>query len=310
MAVQRINCDKRISYHVGLMSDASLIPFQSRFIEMDGTRIHYMDEGVGQPLLMLHAGPASSFIYRRFIEHLQSRFRCIALDYPGFGLSQVDNGYRVNLPALSEVVERFVRELDLRNITLMVHDASGPIGLGAAGRDPDRYEAFILTDTLGFPLDRYPQVRLMLRAVTARPFRSLNRNLNLLRRLVSSVAPIRHRLSSRERKAYRELFPTPESRDRILDLFQELLLQQDYLKQVEQDIRDKLSDRPALIMYGQFDPVRLVGWSRRFRALFPDHQSEVIPWEAHFPHEGSPETMIREIALWNETLLNRSEVSA
>ena len=288
-------------------SDASLIPFQSRFIEMDETRIHYMDEGVGQPLLMLHAGPASSFIYRRFIEHLQSRFRCIALDYPGFGLSQVDNGYRVNLPALSEVVERFVRELDLRNITLMVHDASGPIGLGAAGRDPDRYKAFILTDTLGFSLDRYPQVRLILRALTGRLFRSLNRNLNLLPVLVSSIAPVRRRLSSAEREAYRDLFPTPESRDRILDLFQELLLQQDYLKQVEQDIQDKLSDRPALIMYGQFDPVRLVGWPRRFQALFPDNRSKVIPWEGHFPHEGSPEAMIGEIARWHDSLRSRDE---
>lgn len=287
--------------------DAEHFPFRSRYIDVDGTQVHYVDEGAGPPLLMLHSAPSSSFLYRRFILSLRSRFRCVALDYPGFGRSYVENGYQVNLIALSSVVEEFVRSLDLRDITLLVHDASGPIGLGAASRDPSRYSAFILTDTLGFPLDRYPLVRLALRAVTGTTFRALNRKLNLLPFLVSSFAPVRRRLSRAERQAYRRIFASPDSRDRIIDLFQELLRQPEYLRQVELGIRETLSDRPALLMYGQFDPTRLVGWPRRFEELFPRHRSKVIPLEGHFPHEGSPEVMIREIGNWHEALPSEAE---
>lgn len=282
--------------------DESIFPFRSRFIEISGTKIHYIDEGEGQPLLLLHAASASSFIYREFIRRLQSKYRCIALDYPGFGLSEVENGYRVSIPVLSQVVEDFVSRLDLQHLTMMVHDSSGPIGLGAAARDAERYKAFIVTDTLGFPLDEYPVVRLGLKAATGRIFRWLNRKLNLLAVLVSSVAPVRRRLSCAEKRAYRQTFATAESRDRVLDLLAELLDQQDYLMEVEEGILNNLSKRPALIMYGQFDPVRLVGWPNRFGALFPYNRQLVVPWEGHFPHEGSPDAMIREISDWHNSL--------
>jgi len=286
----------------GPWPDAVHFPFQSRSIELGGTSIHYVDEGAGPPLLMLHPAPSSSFIYRRFIGELRSHFRCLALDYPGFGRSYVASGYRVRLPELAAIVEKFVRTLDLHDLTLMVHDSSGPIGLAAAGRDPGRYAAFVLSDTLGFPLDRYPLVRWALRVVTGRAFRSLNRATNLLPTLVSTLAPVRRRLSSAERSAYRLLFPTPDSRERIIDLFQELLDQSDFLREVERAIHGRLSDLPALLLYGQFDPTRLVGWPRHFGQLFPNHRLKVIPLEGHFPHEGSPEVMIREILNWHPAL--------
>ena len=285
--------------------DQDLFPYESRFIDLDGSRIHYVDEGSGPPLLMLHPAPASSFIYRTFISRLRSSHRCLALDYPGFGLSPMNNGNSLSLASLSNIVQNFVRKIDLQGITMMVHDASGAIGLGAATADPERYEGFILTDTFAFPLDDYWPMRTMMRAVTSRPFRWINREANLMVRLVSSIAPVRRRLSANEREVYQQLFASGESRDRILDLMQELLVQRDYLARVEQGIRNNLSDRPALIMYGQFDPARLVGWPGRFEGLFPNHRSAVIPWEGHFPHEGSPDAMIEEIVSWRQSLNQR-----
>jgi haloalkane dehalogenase len=67
--------------------DARLYPFESRYVEIEGSRVHFVDEGTGPTLLFLHAAPAWSFIYRNFIVELRGRFRCVALDYPGFGLS-------------------------------------------------------------------------------------------------------------------------------------------------------------------------------------------------------------------------------
>jgi len=146
-------------------------------------------------------------------------------------------------------------------------------------------------------------VRSMLRLVsTSRVLRALNRRLNLLPRLVSTIAPVRRRLPAEVRRAYRALFPTPESRDRILDLFRALAYGDDFLELTEQGIRTHLGSRPALLMYGQFDPVRLLGFMKRFEALFPDHRSWVVPWEGHFPHEGSPRRMIVEIDAWMKYL--------
>jgi len=280
-----------------------LFPFTSRFVDVAGNLVHYVDEGGGPALLFLHPAPASSFMYREFVLRLRERFRCVALDYPGFGLSQAGRRFGYSLDEYAETVSRFVDTLQLRAITLVLHDAGGPIGLRAAAMAPDRYRAFVLSDTFGFPLREFRLVRAMLRFVsTSRTVRHVNRRLNLLPWLVSTLAPLRRRLPADVRRTYRALFPTPESRDRILDLLRQLAQGEDFLERTEQGIAMHLRSRPALLMYGQFDPVRLLGFMRRFERLFPNHRSRVIPWEGHFPHEGSPARMIAEIGDWMDDL--------
>lgn len=286
----------------------SLFPFESRFLEVRDSLIHYVDEGTGPPILFLHPAPASSFIYRAFIAQLRNRFRCVALDYPGFGLSVPHNGYALTLESLSGTVAQFVEALDLRDIILMVHDSGGPIGLGAATRTPERYRAFILTDTLAFPVRGYPLVAMMLRLVTSRPFRALNRHFNLLPRLVSTMAPVGRRLSPEERAIYRHLFPTPETRDHILFLFRQLVENPGYLARLEADLRENFRDTQVLLMFGQFDPVRWVGWVNRLQGIFPRHEVQIIPREGHFPHEGSPQRMIVAIQKWYDAVLREGEI--
>src|SRR5262249_9115853 len=148
--------------------------------------------------------PASSFIFREFIAAFRRRRRCIALDYPGFGLSTGRAGFGYSLLERARIVARFVEALNLDAITLVVHDAGGPIGLRAAATAPERYRAFVLSDTFGFPLDDFPLVRAALRFVSgSRLVRILNRRLNLLPRLASTVAPVRRRLGPGVRQVYR-----------------------------------------------------------------------------------------------------------
>src|SRR5262245_48366233 len=71
----------------------ALYPFESRWFETDGIRVHYIDEGTGRPILMCHGNPTWSFLYRKLIGRLRGRFRCVAADYPGFGLSDRPEGY-------------------------------------------------------------------------------------------------------------------------------------------------------------------------------------------------------------------------
>ena len=70
-----------------------LFPVEHRFLDLDGARIHYVDEGSGETLLLLHGNPSWSFLYRKIIVALQNDFRCVAMDYPGYGMSDAPPGY-------------------------------------------------------------------------------------------------------------------------------------------------------------------------------------------------------------------------
>ena len=133
--------------------DRSLFPFQSHFLSLDGHQIHYVDEGKGSPILFLHGNPTWSFLYRHLIPRCSDDFRCLALDYPGFGLSKAASGYGFTPREHSQVVEQFVLAIDLSDITLFVHDWGGPIGLGMPGRQPQRFSRFVIGNTFARPVD-------------------------------------------------------------------------------------------------------------------------------------------------------------
>ena len=95
-----------------------LFPFPSRTIEIENCRVHYVDEGSGPVLLLLHGNPTWSFLYRDIIRGLKNDFRCIALDYPGFGLSKASDGYDFKPATHARIVEKFIEALNLDGILL------------------------------------------------------------------------------------------------------------------------------------------------------------------------------------------------
>lgn len=159
-------------------------PFASRTLEIEGNRVHYIDEGTGPTLLLLHANPLWSFYFRKVIRGLRQAFRCVAVDYPGYGLSDAapDFGFRVEDHA--RVVAHVVRRLELGAVTLIAHDSGGPVGLGAAMEEPARFAALVLSDCFAWPLSEDPKVARMLRLVSGRVFSRLNVAFNLLPRLI------------------------------------------------------------------------------------------------------------------------------
>jgi haloalkane dehalogenase len=269
-----------------------LFPFESRFAAVDGHRIHYIDEGSGPALLFVHSGPAWSFYYREFVLGLRDRFRCIAFDLPGFGLSTAPAGFGYSLLEHSRVVEHFIEHLDLSALTLAVHDSGGPVALGAVVRQPERFRAFILTSTFGWSLADYPQVRFMLRLVGSPPLRQLNNAFNLLPRMIANFGPRRRKLSREEKTGLTGAFRTWAHRDRIPLLFRDLPRQGAHLAEVERGLRQGLADRPALILFGEVDPVRRLGFQQRWESIFPRHLSRVIAREQHFAHLGAAQEMI------------------
>jgi pimeloyl-ACP methyl ester carboxylesterase len=136
-----------------------LFPVEHRFLELDGARIHYVDEGAGETLLLLHGNPAWSFLYRKMIPALRDRFRCVAPDYPGYGMSDAPPGYGFTPREHSTMVERFVDRLGLKDLTIMVQDWGGPVGFGLAGRRPELARRFIIGNTFAWPLVGEARIR-------------------------------------------------------------------------------------------------------------------------------------------------------
>lgn len=134
-------------------------PFEARYVTVGDTRLHYVDEGPrdAAPILMLHGNPTWSYMYRRPIAALAERgHRCVALDHMGFGRS--DKPADLRRYRLSEHVANTVgaiEALDLRNVTLVLHDWGGPIGLGAAIERPDRIRAAVVMNTWAWELPSF-----------------------------------------------------------------------------------------------------------------------------------------------------------
>ncbi len=134
----------------------SLYPFASQEIDLDGHRYHYVDEGSGDVLLLVHGNPTWSFYWRELIGRLSPNFRVVAVDHIGCGLSDKPPGYPYRLAQHIDNLARFVERLGLEDITLVGHDWGGPIALGAALADQRRYRRFVLFNTAAFRSRRMP----------------------------------------------------------------------------------------------------------------------------------------------------------
>jgi haloalkane dehalogenase len=129
----------------------ALYPFESHQLDLDGQRYHYVDEGSGEPLLMVHGNPTWSFYWRNLILAFRDRFRAIAVDHIGCGLSSKPQKYPYLLSQHVTNVDRLIEQLDLHDVTLLAHDWGGAIALGAALRHTDRIARIILFNTGAFP---------------------------------------------------------------------------------------------------------------------------------------------------------------
>ncbi len=121
--------------------------FNSSRLLLDSGRMHYVDEGRGEPILFIHGSPTWSFMWRYQIEELCGVARCIAPDLMGFGLSDKPKSFHYCAFDQSRAIDQLIRHLDLRDITLVAHDYGGPIGIGCVMDEPERFKRIVLTNT-------------------------------------------------------------------------------------------------------------------------------------------------------------------
>ena len=168
-------------------------PFESHRLELDGHSYHYLDEGQGLPVVMVHGNPTWSFYWRHLVTKLSGRYRAIAVDHIGCGLSDKPAAARFRLIDHAANLSNLIRQLKLEQVTLVVHDWGGPIGLTAALDNPDRSARLVILNTGAFPPPAIPLRIRLCRIPGIGPF--MMRRPNLFARLALTMAMHRNKLS-------------------------------------------------------------------------------------------------------------------
>ena len=251
-------------------------PFESHFLDLDGIEMHYLDEGEGAPVVMVHGNPTWSFYYRNLVLALRDTHRCIVPDHVGMGLSDKpgDQAYAYTLSRRVDDLETLLEHLGITdNVTLVVHDWGGMVGMSYAARHPDRVVRFVILNTAcghlpktkGFPgrCGWYERrwARCWCGASMVSP------------RTASHVCCTRKKLAKEVRDAYCRPYDSWKNRIATLRFVQDIPLAPgdrayDTVSRTEQSL-PAFRHRPMLICWGMQDFV------------FSGHFLE--EWERHFP---------------------------
>lgn len=265
--------------------DRNAYPFRPRaFVTSAGT-MSYVDEGRGEPIVFVHGNPTWSFMYRELIKGLSPHYRCIAPDHIGFGLSDKPRG-GAYLPQFHAVnLELLITALNLKNITLVIHDWGGPIGMSYAVRHPDNIKRLVVFNTTCWSLKGVTAAE-RFSGFMGSPFgHFLCRQLNAFPKyMLPSVFGDRKRLTKAVHRHYVAPFPTPDSREGAWVLVKALIPQSDWMQSLWSE-RGALRDKPVLLLRGDKDPTfapeKLIKWQE----AFPHHTTRTFPDVGHFVAE-------------------------
>jgi haloalkane dehalogenase len=276
-------------------------PFESRYLRINNCRVHYIDEGAGPSILMLSGNPFWSFVYRRIVSGLRETFRCIAPDYPGFGLSVASLGYDFRPATHARVIEEFVERLSLSGWTLMANDWGGPIGLWIAGRHPDQVRSLVLGNTWAWPAgDRDRSLR-MFSAVVGGPLGDLLvKRLNIFLNVFVARGMGGRRPSARALRAYKGPFPTSVSRQPIRVFPREIRASAAWLREVELGL-SAIRDKPALLTWAAKDPAFGEYARTRFEDLFPRHETVTLREAGHNIQDDASDQIVAAVRAWWRT---------
>ena len=273
----------------------SVFPFKLCFTDIDGTQVHYLDEGSGPALLLVSAGQWS-FMFRDVIVRLRGQFRCLTLDFPGCGLSPDAPGHDHSVRANAQILEGFIDALDLQDITMAVHDVGGPLGFLIAVRRPQRFRALVISNTFGWPLASYPTVRRTLRAVGSRPFGAINTLTNVLALVTASRYGVGRHMGRADRRAFAGPWRSRSSRRATQNILAGVLSIDPVMAEVELSLRATLAELPVLTLVGRKnDRYR---WQTRFQQIFPHATAAGIDDGHHFPFNDDPDAYSAAISAW------------
>ena len=273
-------------------------PFTGKRLDVGGYQMHYLDEGQGETVVMVHGNPSWSFYFRELVKTLRPTNRCIVPDHIGMGLSDRpgEDRYRYTLKSRIDDLEKLLEKLAPTGpVTLILHDWGGMIGMGWAVRHPERVKAIVAFNTscFGLPKEKnFPGLlRIMRGSLSGVPIRAIR----LARRFVLSTCTARRKLSPAAVDAYLSVCDSWKDSLAVHRFVQDIpLAPGDAAWEVVADIESKLGvfkETPMFLPWGLkdwvFDEAFLNGW----RGRFPKAVVRPFPDCGHFLLEDAPEEM-------------------
>ena len=286
-------------------------PFDSHYLDRNGLKLHYIDEGTGDPVVMLHGNPTWSYYYRNFVAALRDRFRCIVPDHIGCGFSDKPQPPRYDYSLASRVddLTALLDHLGLReNVNLVMHDWGGMIGMAWAARHVSAVRRLVLMNTAAFRMPK--SKRMPFRLWVARNTRLgawLIRSRNLFCRHAANVCVKRRPLPPDVREWYLRPYDSWDNRVAVLKFVQTIPLAPtdpgyEIIEETEATL-PKIAHTPTLICWGMKDFVFSHEFLEEWERLMPHAEVHRFEDAGHYVLEDAGE----EVGLRVEEFLARTD---
>ncbi len=280
-----------------------LYPFSSHFMKIRELDYHYLDEGSGEPVVMVHGNPTWSFYFRSLVKGLSPKYRCLVPDHIGCGLSEKPNKTRYDFRLNSRVEDLgiFLDRLGIeKDITLILHDWGGMIGMAYAVRHPERIKRLVILNTAAFFLPKKKRLPIRLQIARNLTFIAgpaiLKFNLFAIAALYMAA---QKKLDKETKKALIAPYNSPENRLAILKFVQDIpLIPSDYSYSVVSNTERnlfRLRNKPMLICWGMKDFVFDADFLLQWRLRFPDARVYQFSQAGHYILEDIPEKVLKHI---------------
>lgn len=249
--------------------------------------MHYIDEGTGPVIVFFHGNPTWSFLYRNIIAGLRDRFRCIAPDYLGFGLSERPSGFTYRIDEHVSVMGELVDHLELDRYLSMGQDWGGPISVAVGTDRADRVRGVVLGNTWFWPTSELStKVFSVVMGSPPMQWAITKRNFFVERMIPAGTSTP---LDDAVMEHYRGVQPTPQDRAGVARMPKEILAARPLLERLSRDVPTKLGSKPALFVWGMKDFAFRPGPNLpRMREAFPDHVVVELAEANHFMQEDAP----------------------
>ena len=228
-------------------------PFKHHYFKVNDTTMHYVDEGEGAVLLFVHGTPSWSFEFRNVIKFLSKKYRCIAIDHIGFGLSEKPAKYDYTVQNHTASLLKLITHLQLNQFTMLVHDFGGIIGLAAAEQIPEKIKGLVILNTWCRSIQDEPEYKKM-KVILGSPLMPLlYRYLNFSAKYILPAAfGERSRLTPEIHQHFLRPFSKASERKGTIAFAKSLLRDQDYYASIGKKL-SILKDKPVLIIWGMKD---------------------------------------------------------
>lgn len=270
-------------------------PFRSNFLNLNGNNLHYVDEGEGRPILMLHGNPTWSFYYRNLIHTFSPKFRTIVPDHMGCGMSDKPQNYDYSLETHIQNTYKLIKFLDLKKIILIVHDWGGAIGFGLVTRYPELFDRIVILNTAAYPSEHIPQRINLLRQGKMGEW--LTRKLNLFA-WPATFMTTEKKLPKAIKAGYLLPYDTFENRIAVARFVQDIPMEKSHktyhtLSEIESKL--KLLPHPKLILWGGKDFCFNHHFFEKWVEIYPNAEAHWYAKAGHYVLEDALEEVSTKI---------------